>query len=240
VTDILNQLPFAIAWKDEKSIYLGCNQFAANIINLKFMEKIVGLTDETLPCASCEYADIFTAQDQEVLLKKEARTFFDIHPYGEGNLLPFVKLKKPYLKNHKMLGSICLAFPLQSTLSWMQVVFQHDQRFQPFSKKPCSYQITNKDIIHKRLTSKELEILFYLIRGYTAKEISLQLKRSIRTIETHIRNLKYSLNCMKRSELIEYAISQGYLAIIPLKVAQQFNQQLTLWSSNFLPMELPN
>lgn len=52
------------------------------------------------------------------------------------------------------------------------------------------------------LSRQERECLKFILRGKTAKEISIILNISARTAEAHIRNLKLKQNCQKKSDLI--------------------------------------
>lgn len=64
-----------------------------------------------------------------------------------------------------------------------------------------------------KLAKREIECLYFMIRGMTAKQIGKLLNLSFRTIETYIENMKLKLNCCNRSELIGKAIDLGYIHI---------------------------
>lgn len=57
-------------------------------------------------------------------------------------------------------------------------------------------------IYNSKLSSRELDVLSYLSRGKTAKEIGMQLAISRRTVEHHIENIKIKTNCNSKAELI--------------------------------------
>lgn len=58
-----------------------------------------------------------------------------------------------------------------------------------------------------RLTQRQMDVLFLLTRGKTAKETAIKLGLSHRTIENHLANLKVKMNVSSRSELIEKSIN---------------------------------
>lgn len=64
----------------------------------------------------------------------------------------------------------------------------------------------------KSLTGKEIEILICVVNGMTSKEISEILSLSVRTVETHRRNIKRKLNLNTRAGLRGYAIDEGLIA----------------------------
>lgn len=68
------------------------------------------------------------------------------------------------------------------------------------------------------LTPREIECLFYTLRGKTAKEIARFLTISQKTVEFHIEHLKMKFNCYSKSELISKAMECGYLNKIPASV----------------------
>lgn len=63
------------------------------------------------------------------------------------------------------------------------------------------------------LTSREREILQLLAEGLSAKEIAAHLNLSIKTIETHRRNVMEKLEIHTIAELTKYAIREGLVAL---------------------------
>lgn len=70
------------------------------------------------------------------------------------------------------------------------------------------------------LTKKESSVLFYFIRGMSANGIAQRFNLSKRTIEGHIDNIKDKLHCINKTDLIEKAITQGFLNILPVSLLQ--------------------
>lgn len=56
------------------------------------------------------------------------------------------------------------------------------------------------------ITERELEVLKFLTRGYSASYIAQNLFLSVRTVENYINNLKNKLNCYSKTELIQKSI----------------------------------
>lgn len=72
----------------------------------------------------------------------------------------------------------------------------------------------NKDTLSRNnegeaLTPRELDILRFLVRGYTNRQIADRLQISIRTVETHRANLMEKLNLHSRVDLVRYAAAHG-------------------------------
>ncbi|TVX92462.1 response regulator transcription factor [Paenibacillus agilis] len=63
--------------------------------------------------------------------------------------------------------------------------------------------------LYRLLSAREKEILDYLTRGYSLVEIAQKLVLSVKTVDTHKSRLMIKLNVTKKSELIEYVISNN-------------------------------
>lgn len=63
------------------------------------------------------------------------------------------------------------------------------------------------------LTSREREILQLIAEGFTAKEIAAHVFLSIKTIETHRRNIMQKLNMRSTADLTKYAIREGLVSL---------------------------
>jgi two-component system NarL family response regulator len=60
------------------------------------------------------------------------------------------------------------------------------------------------------LTGREIDVLRFIARGLTNKEISVQLDLSVRTVESHRENLIRKTGRSTVAELTRYAVTQGY------------------------------
>ncbi|SEM48121.1 DNA-binding response regulator, NarL/FixJ family, contains REC and HTH domains [Syntrophus gentianae] len=63
------------------------------------------------------------------------------------------------------------------------------------------------------LTAREREMLQLMAEGMTAKEIASHLYVSVKTVETHRRNIAQKLNISRSAELIKYAIREGLVTL---------------------------
>lgn len=59
------------------------------------------------------------------------------------------------------------------------------------------------------LTSKEKQIVAYLVKGYSSKEIASELNISFETVRTHRKNILRKTMCKNRAELISRCIIEG-------------------------------
>ncbi len=74
-----------------------------------------------------------------------------------------------------------------------------------------TYQNSRSDenIIDRKLTDRQKEILQLVVEGYSAKEIANMLSISPRTVETHKYNMMQELNLKTTADLIKFAIKNN-------------------------------
>ncbi|MFU1605897.1 response regulator transcription factor [Sulfitobacter pontiacus] len=68
-----------------------------------------------------------------------------------------------------------------------------------------------KDAARKSLTEREQTILLQLAQGKSNKEVALTLDISVRTVETHRKNIKRKLGISSTAGLTRYAMEHGVL-----------------------------
>jgi DNA-binding NarL/FixJ family response regulator len=59
------------------------------------------------------------------------------------------------------------------------------------------------------LSEREREVLQYVARGHSYKEIGEELYISPKTVENHVRNILGKLHLNRRQELVRYALEHG-------------------------------
>ena len=59
------------------------------------------------------------------------------------------------------------------------------------------------------LSEREREVLLYVARGHTYREIGEQLFIAEKTVENHVRNILAKLHLSRKQELIRYAVEHG-------------------------------
>ena len=67
--------------------------------------------------------------------------------------------------------------------------------------------------VFSRLGGREREVLQLLAEGKSSKEIALQMHISVRTVETHRRNIMQKLDLHSVPELVKYAVRQGLVRL---------------------------
>ena len=75
------------------------------------------------------------------------------------------------------------------------------------SKSSRSQQSTSSS--HKGLTPREREVLQLIAEGHSAREIAQRLHLSVKTIETHRRQMMEKLEIRSIADLTKFAIREG-------------------------------
>lgn len=113
-------------------------------------------------------------------------------------------------------GCILKSAPHDELVSAIQSVSQGDAYLHPSATKRLmeEYLISMKegdgDLINS-LSDRELEVLTLIAKGYSNKEIGIQLSISVKTVETHKGNLMEKLHMKTRPELVAFALRKGLL-----------------------------
>ncbi|OCA91892.1 response regulator [Pseudobacillus wudalianchiensis] len=66
---------------------------------------------------------------------------------------------------------------------------------------------------YKLLSNREEEVLVFIAKGYSNKEIAEILHISVKTVETHKSKIMDKLDLQKKHELVAYAIKKGLLSL---------------------------
>ncbi len=67
-----------------------------------------------------------------------------------------------------------------------------------------------------KLTSREVEILKGMAKGYTSKRLASESGLAVPSVETHIRNIFRKLNASNRGEAVSTALKVGLISLSDL------------------------
>jgi DNA-binding NarL/FixJ family response regulator len=86
----------------------------------------------------------------------------------------------------------------------------------------CWNEIPINTFVEKPLSDREIEVLYYIIKGWSAKAIGEYLKISKRTVEHYSENIKSKFKTTSKSVVVEKVIN--YVIIPPMKKDFQDNE----------------
>ena len=177
-----------VYWKDIKGSYLGSNDLMAEECDFSSRSDIVGRSDYDFQNLSTESADVFIKEDQLIMSRGITRNFQE-RVLLRDSILQFNTIKMPlYHDNNQLAGIVGISYRISKSL-----------------EEQLS-NIKKQDISH-RLTKRENELLYYLVKGKTLKSAAAELGLSVRTVEYYLVNMKSKLNVATKNELIEKTIN---------------------------------
>lgn len=71
-------------------------------------------------------------------------------------------------------------------------------------------QFLKGELRQKEVTTREEEVLRLIAQGHSNKEIASQLKIAVKTVESHKANVMQKLDLRNRTEIVRYAVRQGW------------------------------
>jgi DNA-binding CsgD family transcriptional regulator len=113
-------------------------------------------------------------------------------------------------QSKKLSSAYQLSYKIDPDAAGYQIENQEDINLTETQKLEFLNHLTQGDNLETQLLStRQLECLFYLIKGMTMKQISHELNLSPKTIEHYLENIKIKFNCSSRSELLAKAWRMG-------------------------------
>ena len=214
----LEHMPGAVAVMDENSNFLIGNQEMLTWTGFTSIDELVGKTYADMRCKAADQHDEFVSLDQQALVRPV--TVLGYYCYQDENwrvvLAEKYPLKDPLTGVVYHISHIRDITNLPGIQSYSQFLDlkKLDNKLSLFTKEQRGY-ILEDTLTDPLLSTREFECLFFLLRGKTAKETANLLNLSFRTVESYINGIKQKFQCTTRSELIEYAIMQGYMERVP-------------------------
>lgn len=192
---LIELMPGNLYWKDKDGYYLGANNELTRVLKCNSTMDIVGKNDTQLLGI---HADKIIENDREVMTKEIGKIYLENGFDIKNNVTTYLSKKCPlYDKEHNLLGVMGISIDIGDKSIWRHSDFIIDSMMN---------QIVFNDHAPE-LTLRQTQCLNLLLYGLTAKAISLRLKISVRTVETHIKLIKEKFNCQSKAELINKILS---------------------------------
>jgi DNA-binding CsgD family transcriptional regulator len=203
--------------KNIDSLFMGANEeFIKAFSTFKFSQDLLGMNDfdffeETM-------ASSYQAQDNEVILTKRSVRIIELiqSKTMESPKLCITTKTPKFNEDGIIKGSIGYCLDLTDSLTKLgQFLLKHEKTNMPNLN---FYHIGQRVACNIKLSPRESECLFFVLRHKTAKEIAKYLGNSPRTIEEHIKNIKEKFNVTSKSELFDKAEEHGFFSVIPEQI----------------------
>lgn len=214
---MIDRTPGICACKDESSTFLYANHAFKQLYGLDPEQDVRGLTDYDLPHEAASNADAFRQQDKHVIKRQISITTLNVHRF-QGESRAFLVCKKPFADSESKIRGVWfqgieITMANAGAMASAQGGLLH-KHVAISGLSQGSFVIADSDS-NLDMTTRESEVLYFLLRGGTAKRIANALSISTRTAEQYIDALKNKFGVRTKSDLIERAISMGYWYFAP-------------------------
>ena len=219
---IYEDVPFIVTYKDPSLSMLYCNKLMREYVGVKQQDQIVGKSDYDFRWA--DFADLYTRHESDALHNKIYMAMFPVCDFEGNHALVSCHRTPIFDKDDQPNGVLSHTYFLynKESLELTNLLSKNEPE-----NKFKTYTVGAAKFSEIKLSEKEHECLFYLIRGKSCKKIGKILGLSFRTIEDYLVNLKIKFNCNSKGELIESAIQKGYLYDLPISLmTKNFNRSL--------------
>lgn len=200
--------------KDTAFNYQACTLGICDFFHLR-KDEVIGRSDYDPPWE--KFADLYRKQDQKAMTVNRLDTIEPIN-VSKKIILAGKALRYPIRDEHNDIMGIFvqgIILPMDDIGIALSTVFLQDQKNLTYTGAiPKAYEINDYNA-NLKLTARENECLFLLIRGKSAKAMAQFLDISPRTVEVHIDHIKEKMNVSSRSEIIAKAIELNLFEIIP-------------------------
>lgn len=215
-----DKMPGMWGCKDEQSAYQYANAEFARVHGVSNHLDLIGSTAFDLPTDVVAFAGAFHQQEREVMEHNKTLRIFNHQPLAEGSRI-CIFTKMPWLDDsQKIIGTIFHG--LDITDAYSAQLGNILGKWSGGAQNCYELKDASQDLI---LSIRESEILFLIIRGKTAKLAATTLGISYRTVQKYIDILKAKFNVDSKGELIDVAMSRGYMSQIPLSL---FSKHLSI------------
>lgn len=183
--------------KDKEGRFLSCSENMAQLAGAESPLSLIGKSDLDMPWRDRHESYL---EEEYLALRGQQCKRYQRQKTVEGNLTILVT-KSPLLKkNGEVIGTVGASIDLTNKkICDIAEGYVDSQGCLQLGTYYCD----------ERLTKREVTILKYILKGYTAARTAAQLSISRRTVESHVDSIKRKLQCISKGEIIETATKLG-------------------------------
>lgn len=213
--ELIEHLPGYVLWKDINSVYLKANTNAAHLLGFKHPDELVGITDYDVCCKAADDADLFVEADKKVQRSHKPISVLNVSTFANDQFKILLANKSLFFDgNSEPCGVVGQYLELDSGIL-KNSYFLFNIHSMIKNKKNVANYYLNGEYGGIKLSTRQAQCLFYVLRGKTSKVIAKLLHLSNRTVESYLDDIKVKMECKNKAELIEKSLYLGFLEIIP-------------------------
>ncbi len=219
--NILNSTNDYISILDKESNFIQVNHKQMSIMGYQSNIEILGKSYHQFKGISTCIAETFIDEDKSLVKKNQPLRYLSYHKYSDGKWHLLLGDKSCILDNENQVAGIfsqAKDITNDRLIDFSRFMFDENEKYEKKPKKSGFDYIISQDEEIGGLSKKEIVVLFYFLRGKSAREIANIICRSEKTINFHLETIKYKFNVNSKSALIEKAIYNGFMNIIPNEI----------------------
>lgn len=218
VGEILNS-PINIFFVDKDSRIIEMNDATINTAGFSCKQSAIGKTVHI--AAKKETADHSIEHDRQVVLSKQLKIRESNYMRLDDINLTGISMRFPWFdKNEDIIGVfgfsiVTSKYDQYSLTEALDFVAKTGLLKQKKNAEAVKTLLPGKEFNNVYLSKRELECLYLMVRGKTAKGIADILELSPRTVEQYLNSLKNKFSASSKSELIDKALTYIFNQIMP-------------------------
>ncbi len=216
-TPLLNNLSDYVSILNSECQFMQVNHQQTHIMGYKKDTEILGRSYDRFKNISSSIAEVFLHEDKTLLKNNQPIRYLSYHLYCDGKWHLLLGDKSCIFHNEKPVGIFSQARDMTTSrlIDFSRFLFEENKKYAGKIGKNGFDYIISEDNTTYNLSNKEMVVLFYFLRGKSAREIANIIVRSEKTINMHIESIKNKFSVASKSALIEKAIFEGFANIIP-------------------------
>lgn len=226
VYDTLNQVDHMVFWTDINSKQIIANEKFIKLTGYNGLDDMHGTFYYDQKTESAAFHNHWVLQDKNVLQScAEEKLISYLQLAGTNTRSLYYAVKSPaFDKSGNIIGitQVCIDITSNAMLSFIPLINSHDQKHLIGNDKGAFTYRLNRSFCSCdqsiKLTPRQSECLFFILRGKSAKEIGKILNISHRVVEHHTTNIHIKFRTHSKSQLIEKAIQLGFTGLIPTNI----------------------
>ena len=208
-------VPGLVTIMSPDSKFLFASDATVQIMGYRSKDQVFGTTYANMRCKAAESSETFHNENMHVLQTNRPIKIITYQCFANNDWKMLITEKLPIHNQEKKPIGVFGHFIDVSNAKLIDLGrFLTKSDSNRFKRNQFSY-ILNDSYEDLKISIRQSECLFLLLRGKSAQAIADILGLSLRTVEGYINEMKIKLNCANKSELIEHAISAGLINIMP-------------------------
>lgn len=213
---ILNQMAGHISIVNIQHKIVWANQKTISLLGFKSLDDLIGKSYVNLKCGLNERSEAIKAFDKLVFTSNKRTNCHGYCKYADGWQL-YLCEKSPIVNDkNELIGLInhCNDLTNYNLIDLGRFIFDLEKNNIKHNRQ-FSYLIEEESSDRYLLSARQIECLFFLLRGKTDKEIAKIFNLFPRTIESYILEIKFKMQCSTRGQIIDKSFNEGLLNIYP-------------------------